>query len=291
MFGGRPVVPREQNKPPFWRVNYPGRQVFFSGFHMNAQNLPYYADQLRKAQVPWLHGYPSLLALLAAFLLDRNETIGYRLRSVTLMAENAMPHQISLITRAFGVAPRQNYGMAEGVANFSDCELGHLHVDEDYSAVEFIPTDDGSFRVIGSGYSNRAFALLRYDVGDRVRLASGPCRCGRPGRIVEDIDGRQEDYVVLHDGTRVSALNHLFKDVTGVREAQIYQSRVGEIFIRIVRNEQFGNRDEETLLREARSRLGMDTVITLTYLDSLKRTRAGKLRFVISDVEYGKSAG
>src|SRR6266446_6369739 len=65
-FGGRSVVPISQNRPPFWRYNYPGKQILFSAYHMSPENLDAYVCELRYRQPPWLHGYPSLLALVAA---------------------------------------------------------------------------------------------------------------------------------------------------------------------------------------------------------------------------------
>jgi phenylacetate-coenzyme A ligase PaaK-like adenylate-forming protein len=38
--------------------------------------------------------------------------------------------------------------------------------------------------------------LIRYEISDRIRLTSESCPCGRPYRVIESIEGRQED--VLH---------------------------------------------------------------------------------------------
>ena len=90
LFGGRSVVPREQMDPPFWRMNLPGRQVVFSGYRMSAKNLPSYCAELRRRQPPWLHGYPSLLTLLAAHLHETGFNLGYQVRWVTIGAESLL---------------------------------------------------------------------------------------------------------------------------------------------------------------------------------------------------------
>jgi len=284
-FGGRMVVPLQTEEAPYWRDNAPGRQILFSGQHLREETLPQYVAELRRRQPPWLHGYPSLLSLVADYLVTRGEDLGYTVRWLTTGAENLLPHQARLMERAFGVRPRQHYGMAEGAANISECERGALHVDEDFSAVEFLPAEEaGVYRVIGTNFTNLAMPLVRYDVGDRVRLSEAGCACGRPGRVVESIDGRSEDYLWLSDGTRLGRLDHIFKDATRVREAQIVQRARGEMTLRVVRGMGFAEDDERQLLAETRYRVGAAMRVDLEYVDRIERTATGKLRLVVSEV-------
>jgi len=288
-FSGRSVVPLTQGRPPFWRYNRPGRQILFSGYHFCPANLPCYVDELRRRQPPWLHGYPSLLSLLAAHIIDTKSDLGYQLGHVTVGAESLLPHQAKLMQRAFGVPPRQNYGMAEAVANMSECRYGKLHVDEDFSAVEFVPVADGDgYRIVGTNFSNPATPLLRYDSQDFTTFSEEACPCGRHGRVVQDIDGRREDYVVLKSGARVGRMDHIFKDLVHIREAQIYQSRAGAITIRIVPGDDYAPADETRLLDQTRQRTGRDMDIDVQYVDALQRSPRGKLRFVVSELENGK---
>ncbi len=287
-FGGRSVVPLAQTRPPFWRYNVPGRQVLFSGYHMSPANLAHYVEELRRRRLPWLHGYPSLLALLAAYLLDSGAGLGYQPRWITAAAENVLPQQADLIEQAFGSRLRQHYGMAEAVANISECPYGALHVDEDFAAVEFLPNPDGpGYKVIGTNFTNVATPLLRYDVQDLAALSDAICPCGRPGRVVEAIDGRKEDYIILKSGARLGRMDHIFKDMVHIREAQIYQKEPGQIIIRIVPGSHYSESDEAALLSEARKRVGDDTDIIVEHVEGLQRSSTGKLRFVTSEVPEG----
>jgi phenylacetate-CoA ligase len=282
-FGGRSLVPAEQSAPPFWRTNFAGRQLFFSAYHLTPANLKLYAEKLRSARMLWLHGYPSLLTLVAAFIADTGFDLGYQPKWVTIGAENLLPQQSEIIRRAFGVRPIQHYGMAEAVANVSQCTQGNLHVDEDFAAVEFLE-DAGAQKVIGTNLSNYATPLLRYDAQDMARLSERRCDCGLPGRIVESIDGRQEDYIVLKNGARIGRLDHIFKDMVRVREAQIVQKEPGRISLRVVRGTGYSEADEQQLRREFAQRLGTGAEMDLEYVDQLARSRSGKLRFVISEM-------
>lgn len=285
-FGGRSVVPVAQSAAPYWRYDIAGRQIFFSAYHLRDECLPAYVNELRRSQPPWLHGYPSLLALLAGYILDRGLDLGYRIGWVTTGAENLLPHQKEVMRRAFGVQPRQHYGMAEAVANASECEQGRLHVDEDFAYVEFVP-GKAATRIVGTNFSNPATPLIRYVVADEACLAEERCPCGRPGRLLRNVDGRQEDYVVLANGSRLGRLDHIFKDLTSVREAQIVQEQPGAIRLRVVKGRGFQAADEARLLSEARLRLG-DTRIDLEYATDLERSATGKLRLVINRMPAGQ---
>jgi phenylacetate-CoA ligase len=178
--------------------------------------------------------------------------------------------------------------MAEAVANISECDRAALHVDEDFAAVEFLPRESGMCAVVGTNFTNPLTPFLRYEVEDLVTIEpASECDCGRPGRVVTRIDGRLEDYVVLEDGTRVGRMDHVFKDMVNVREAQIRQSRAGAITIHVVRMPGYTEADERVLFEETRKRVGDRTEVRLEYTDRLERSAIGKLRLVVSEMPGG----
>ena len=281
--GGRSVVPVHQQHPPFWRYNRSGRQILFSAYHLNLRNASAYLEEMRRSSFNWLHGYPSQVALLANFALQLGERL--TLCWVTLSGENILSHQAEAIRNAFGVNPHDHYGMAEAAANISQCPEGGLHVDEDFSAVEFLSVGDDQYRIVGTNFTNPVFPLLRYDTGDLAMLTGADCGCGRPGRVVDSIDGRQEDYIVTRTGVRLGRLDHIFKDLVNVREAQIRQSYPGRMTLCVVRGPHYGQGDEQRLRNETAKRVGDQVEFEIEYVEALPRTSRGKLRFVVSEMD------
>lgn len=287
VFGARAIVPTKQNKPPFWRYDKPSRQVHLSGYHLKEENLSHYVSEIKRSGVAWLHGFPSYLTLLASHLVNSKDDLRGQIAHVTTAAESLLTHQRELIEKAFDCRIYQHYGLAEGVANISECPHGKLHVDEDFSAVEFIRCDNTDcYRIVGTNFTNDAFPLLRYDTGD---VAYGlneesDCPCGVRSRTVTSIDGRVEDYVVLTDGTKIGRMDYIFRDMTTIREAQIMQRAPGRIQIRIVRAREYAERDEKKLLDEIEKFLGEEMQSDIEYVDSLQRGKTGKLRFVVSEI-------
>ncbi len=290
-FGGRTVVPGATRNPPFWRVNRAGRQVLYSQYHLGPGTVSLYLHDLSRRHLPWLHGYPSVLSLLGSLAVDHHRGPLPRPRVITLGAENLLAAQRRVIHEAFGAEPVQHYGLAEAVANASQCPAGYLHIDEDFAAVELLPAGDGRYRIVGTALENRAMPFIRYDTGDLARPLQGPCSCGLPGRVLREIDGRQEDLLTLSDGTRVGRLDHLFKDMVHVAEAQIRQSAPGHCVIAIVPREGFKRRDEELLLVECKQRFGDRLKAHVEVVSAIERAPSGKLRLVIHEAITERSAG
>jgi phenylacetate-CoA ligase len=284
-FGGRTIVAPDQQRPPFWRMNRFGKQVLYSGYHLKPANLEAYVNDLVRRGLTWIHGYPSLLCLIANATSDRGLQPGLNIRIATTGAENLLPWQKEGIEAGFGCPVRQHYGSAEGVANLSECEAGRLHVDEDFCALELqsIP-GTAQYHLLGTSLTNFAMPLIRYETGD-VCSAPQTCDCGRWGCVVERLDGRAEDYLVLSDGTMVGRVDHIFKDMTSVQEAQIWQQRPGELEVRIVPAPQWSESDETRLRREFEKRFGNKAQVQFRYLTELPRTRTGKLRLVVSEIK------
>ncbi len=290
-FGGRTIVPARRRSGPFWRINRPARQVMFSAFHLNVRNIEGYLTPIRERGLRWLHGYPSQLALLAELGLAAGAERPASVEAITTGSESLLDHQKRAIREFFGVAPVELYAQAESVAVFSELPDGGLAVDEDFSAVEFLPVGDGMFEIVGTNFCNAAFPLIRYRTGDLVACdgelprVAGSLMAG--ARIVPSVDGRREDYVELPDGTRVGRLDHVFKDLTSIREAQLAQIAAGVLEVRIVPGDAYGEHTERVLREQLRSRLGDAMELRILPVDRVSRAARGKLRFVVDERSPG----
>jgi phenylacetate-CoA ligase len=291
-FGSPTVVPLRQKTAPFWRYNVSGRETVFSKFHTSPENIKLYIAELRRKKPLWLRGDPSQLTLIASYIVETGADLGYEVRWITTSSENLLSQQALLIEKAFGVKPKQHFGMVEAIANLSECEKGRLHVDEELGAVEFVPITDSLYRVIGTNLSNPVMPLIRYECNDHVTIESeDSCQCGRPGRVVTHIDGRQEDYIVLKNGIRLGRLDRIFYGLSNVREAQIRQERVGEIRFIVRRGVNYGSEDDARLRAEIATWIRDESKIVIEYVEEIERTERGKLRFVVSTVLVEETTG
>ena len=288
-FAGHPVVPTVRMEPPFWRLNWLERQVLFSSQHITPETLPHYADQLVCMQPDLIHGYPSSLYLVASYLnAEGIDTV--RPKAVYTCAETLLDYQRTLIESVFGCKVFNWYGNTELTAHIVECEKGSLHVKSDHSLIEIIREDGEPARpgeigeMVGTGFGNYATPLIRYATGDTARVSDRRCECGRPGPIIEELIGRVEDIIVTPDGRHVGRLDHVFKDMLNVAEAQILQDTVHAVRIRMVKRPEFGESDMRLLEQELRLRLGPAIRLDYEFMDRIPRLPNGKFRFAVSKV-------
>lgn len=286
---GHPVVPVDCSEPPFWRRNAAFNQTIFSSQHMSESTLPLYLRELKRLAPRLIHGYPSSLYVLGLACLEAGEE-AIRPVSVFSHSETLFEHQRSVIERAFGCKVFNWYGNTEMTVNIVECERGCLHVKNEHSLVEFLRIDGTKAgpneyaRVVTTGFGNDATPLIRYDTGDMAVLSDATCECGRPGPIVREILGRQEDIFVTPDGRMVGRLDHVFKDAMNVVEAQLVQDDISRVVVRVVRRPGYGPQDEESLIRELRLRLGDAIQLVFEYIEGIPREANGKFRFAVSHI-------
>src|SRR5690606_277385 len=244
-FGGKTIVSVEDTKPPFWRFNYPMKQVMFSAHHLNIDTVTEYYHQLKDSRIEWIHGYPSQISFLASLILEKGLTPLNNIRFITTGAENLMEHQVAVIEAAFGKKPFQHYGLAEGVANISQVPSGKWQIDQDFAYVELIPTDieEDLYHIVGTNYSNLSFPLIRYHTNDLVRAR----KVGETIEIIS-IDGRKDDFITLPNGVKLGRLGFIFKNADFVKEAQIYQKSINSLTLRIVKNGDYNEDIHEPIL-------------------------------------------
>lgn len=294
-FIGKQIVGANRTDPPFWIKSYPTRQILFSQYHLNLRNVKFYLDEILSSRIRCMHGYPSTLSHFA-HLIDlaglREMARSCNFKFISCSSEKLTTNSKKLIEDVFNCRVVQIYGMTEGIANFYECEHGILHSDDYFSKIEFEDVGDGLHRLYGSSFHNEALPLYRYDSGDLVRLSNKSyCPCGRAGHLVEEIYGRQEDNLVLPDGTLVGRIDHIFKTSTAIVESQVYQYADQRVEFRIVPSSHYSEIDEHNLKAEISRKLGRSFSYSIIYVDRVQRTASGKLKAVVSELGKRDEAG
>jgi len=140
---------------------------------------------------------PAYLALIARAALKRGQKLATP-EFVTLTYETTTRAMRRDIALALDAPVYQLYGATEAGVLFMECEHGHLHPNERHSHIDLEPMPGRAplARVLVTTLGRRWMPLLRYDIGDVVRVAaSRDCACGlkSDGPLLERVEGRLAD--------------------------------------------------------------------------------------------------
>jgi putative adenylate-forming enzyme len=188
--------------------------------------------------------YPSVLRQLAAE--QEAGRLQIPLRNIATSAEVLTPDVRAAVRRAWNIPVQDTYGATEYAPIASECLEGRKHLFEDGAVIEItdargqpVPPGEVGERVLLTVFGRRTQPLIRYEISDLVRLSQERCGCGRPHRIIESVDGREEDILYFESakaGSPVAVHPNRFHDALegiGVEGWQVIQDDSG-LTIRLV---------------------------------------------------------
>ncbi len=151
-----------------------------------------------------MYGYPSAIMQLIHFAETRNIKL-HQPEIMITHAENLYPEFIRMFTNYFpDIRIANQYWTTEANIGIS-CPQGNIHIDEDAVFCEVINKNNkGVGDLLITNLNSFDQPIIRYKVGDRVKLSKKECPCGRKSGIIEYIDGRENDQIELPDGRKLA---------------------------------------------------------------------------------------
>jgi phenylacetate-CoA ligase len=158
---------------------------------------------LRAFRPTYVYGYSSVVREVVDHVRARGLAVP-PLQAVVLTAERVPADLVTDIREVLGCPVLREYGCSEVDIIAFDCPRGHYHVLSDHVIVEAVDVEDGIGEAVITDLDNTLQPLIRYRLGDRIRLATDPCECGRTSPRILGIEGRTGGarYLVLPDGSR-----------------------------------------------------------------------------------------
>lgn len=166
--------------------------------------------ELAQFQPDLLEADPAYLAILCRYALEQGRPL-FQPQFITLTYEFPSRLHYRQMRRAFPRTPiLSSYGSTETGHILTECEHGRFHQNTGFCHLDFQPLkashgDPLAGRILVTTLGNPWVSLLRFDVGDLVRLEPEACPCGRSGGLtVSRILGRVRDLTFTTAGRAVS---------------------------------------------------------------------------------------
>ncbi|MDA0524645.1 phenylacetate--CoA ligase family protein [Methanococcoides alaskense] len=262
-----------------------------SAFDMGPKDMQQYANVINSFKPKFIRGYASSVNFFANFINENNVDIPTP-QAVFTTAEKLMPHMRKNIEDRFGCEVYDAYGLNDGGVGAYECaEHNGLHIDTERSIMEIVDDDgrqleEGIGRILATSLHNYAMPFIRYDTGDIGHLLNDECGCGRKSKLLKEVMGRTVDILLTPDGRHVHGyfLLYIFWEYgKGIKEYQVVQTKVDKLVIKIVTDDSFDEKQLD-MIREIIKSKSNEWDVEFRFVDEIERTKAGKYKFIISEL-------
>jgi phenylacetate-CoA ligase len=248
-------------------------------------------ELLIKARPEVVYGANSTLRIIAATLL--NESIRLKPPRLLISTSEIMDGRSrDLLTKAFGIPPLNIYGANE-VGNIAwECqERRGLHTNVDCLILEFIKKgkpvalgEEG--KIVCTNLHSYVMPIIRYDLGDLCIPSERYCPCGRTLPLIERVNGRIDDLIMLKDGRLLNRhfFNNFMTHYTEVDEYRIIQEDWNYLRVIFAVREEYFQQTRDRFKRDFQGIFPSSMKVELERVDEIPPESSGKLRTIISKV-------
>jgi phenylacetate-CoA ligase len=297
-FAGRKISPPNQTTPPFWVKEYISNTMYCSSYHISEASIFDYIQAISKWNPRYIDSYPSAMYEIAS-LVDKNKIQhNLKLKAIFTSSETLHEYQREKISDVFNCKIVDLYGCTE-MAIFAaqeETEAWSYAPNPLFSIVEILndsglPASAGEEgEVICTPLLNNCMPLLRYRIGDRVLVSRTWEVNGFRYYTFKSIIGRNDDTIITPEGRRIGRLDPAFKGIKGISAAQIHQTGLNQLIIRIEVEAgiTFDNGSLDSLIEAIKARTSPRMEVSIEVVDRITRTANGKFRSVISDIHHNQ---
>lgn len=245
--------------------------------------------------------YASMVRTLAA------EQVAGRLRisprAVNSSSEVLTGEARTMAERAWRVPPFNVYAATETGGIAAECRHHHgMHLFEDLVIPEVVddayrpvPPGQPGTRLLVTVLASRTIPLIRYEMTDRLVMAAGPSPCYLPFRLVEAVEGRTDDALVLPaaKGGRIGIHPVVFHKVLDLLDAAGWQVRQEGALLRVLVARAGPGFDPDATERDVRAALteagAVPPPVRVQVVDAIPAGASGKRPLVVAGPNPGAS--
>ena len=293
-FSGKELLSeKDVSKNRFWKTDYLYNVRYYSTFHINEKYLSAYIHNLIKFKPEFLVGFPSTIFEIAKHgnrcgIVYPENTV----KAIFPTAETVTDEMRSVVESFFHCKMLDQYASSEGAPFITQCIKGNLHLELRSGVYEVLDSKDEQVnegRLVVTSFNTHGTPLIRYDIGDSIKLSNNICTCGNNNPLVDKIIGRQDDYIYSEKTGKVNLgnISNTLKGVLGIQKFQVVQNSllILDVYLIIDENE-FTIDMKNKFIKNWRDRIGNDIELILHYKSEIPTEKSGKFRLVKNNVKH-----
>ena len=275
-----------------YRDDWINRIRYFSTFHINERNFEHYWNGLVSFEPEFIVGFPASVIEICRIAQNRGMVLPKPVKAYFPVAETVLPEHREVARQVMGCNVYDQYASSEGAPFILECPHRRLHIHPLSGVFEVVddrldPARTGE--VLVTSFTTHGTPLIRYQIGDRLVLApeDSACGCGWPFPIVEQIEGRNSDFLWSPELGRINLgnLSNSTKGVEGLICFQAVQNEPDEVTVLVVGDRSYDKQQEKKLEEALRLRTGSSVSISIVQMPEIPREASGKFRIVKNNLK------
>jgi phenylacetate-CoA ligase len=258
-------------------------KIYLTSFNIDKETARHYIKKINRSRPKIIFSYPHSLHVILNYAEELNLSV-FQPELVYTGAELLYPETMQIIKRHFPESHLANeYWATEGNIGVT-CPEGNMHVDEDTVMVEVDNVDDnGVGDLLLTNLFSYDFPIIRYPLGDKIKLSDKLCNCGRKTKVIEKMEGRSGDFFYRPDGRCIAYLDTRIAKFTNsavIIFQLIYHKEKDRMLLNYIPKKGKNNIDKEGLTKYFKKYLDLDLAFEET--DKIEFNKSGKYQPFIS---------
>ncbi len=251
--------------------------LYLSSYNINEENSDWYYQKIKSFAPYAILAYPSSVAGLASLFsnLEKELHVPYIFTS----SETLYSNQRTSVEEVFNTKILDWYGNAERTIAIEQRNDGRYYELPTYSHNEY--RED---HTVTTSLISCHFPLIRYKVTDIIKPCQYTGDQDKHRFQIAEISGRNDDVLLLPDGTKIGRLDVVLKGVKNVELAQFIQDSPYNFVLNLVVTNDFSSDDELKIIKNIEYRIGSNIQYDIKKVekDDIIVSKSGKFKLVVN---------
>ena len=267
------------------------RTWFVTSRDIESANFEATVKLIRRLSPKLVIAYPNIIYAFAKKVAQKN--IALKFDTIACSAEQFFDYQREYLIETFKAEVFESYGSREIGTIASECRKHRgMHY---FSPGLYLETVDQEGNPAGSQMGkllvtdlwNYAMPLIRYEIGDMVRMDYSDCPCGCRLPRIAQVAGRVVDTIVKPDGEIIAgqALIKVIRKSELPYKTQIIQKKPDQFEIRYESKTEMSPEKKKFIRDNYAKIFNQEVMIEFVKTDKIKREKSGKFRYIKSEID------
>lgn len=291
MIGGKKIINKVNALPPYYRFNFAEKQTYFSAYHISKHTIKNYVKGLIENKVEYMVGYAFSNFQLANLIIE-NKIKAPKLKAVLTSSEKLTNEMREILSKAYGCKIFDSYSGVEACGLISENMDGDLLFSLDTGIMEVLDVNGNDINhgeegeVVSTGLLNFDQPLIRYKIGDRVKISKNQkTKSGLNLLKIDEISGRVEDYIIGIEGRKIVRFHSLFIDIKGLLMGQVVQEKLNYFTINIVITKNYIKSNDLLIINRLKNQISKHIEIKINCVKKIPLNKNGKFQAIISKLK------